>query len=98
MVEKLVKEKSCPLCGRETKLTFHHLIPKKMHRRTFFRKHFTKAQLNAGIYICRQCHSGIHKTYDEMTLAKQFYNQSLLQRDEVLQRHFQWVSKQRVAY
>ena len=86
----------CPCCKRYTRLTFHHLIPKKMHRRTYFKKHYTKEQLQAGVNICRQCHSGIHRFYDEMTLAKQLHTLSVLQADEQLSTFFNWVSKQRV--
>ena len=87
---------TCPCCSRHTRLTFHHLIPKKMHRRTYFKKHYTKEQLQAGVNICRQCHSGIHRFYDEMTLAKQLHSLSLLQAYEQLSTFFNWVSKQRV--
>lgn len=88
---------SCPLCQRNTALTFHHLIPRKMHRRAYFRKHFSKEQLNAGIHICRQCHSGIHRFYDEMRLAKDFATLEALQTDATLRRHFDWVSRQRIS-
>jgi len=86
----------CPLCGRTLHLTFHHLIPKKMHRRTYFKKHFDKVRLAEGIDICRKCHDGIHKTYTEMELAKSFNTLESLQNDETLATHFQWVGKQRV--
>jgi len=86
---------ACPLCGRNTPLTFHHLIPKKMHRRTYFRKNYDKTTLNQGIYICRMCHSGIHKLYDEMTLAKRFNSFALLAADPALQKHCQWVARQK---
>ena len=68
-----------------------------MHRRTFFRKNFSKHQLNKGINICRQCHNGIHKTYDEMALAKQFASLAALKADQALSKHFAWVSKQKTA-
>jgi Na+-translocating ferredoxin:NAD+ oxidoreductase RnfC subunit len=86
---------ACQTCGRQVHLTFHHLIPKKMHRRTYFKKHFDKAGLSAGINICRKCHTGIHKTYCEMTLAKQFYTLEMILNDEKLTTHFAWVKKQK---
>ncbi|MEC9170571.1 MAG: hypothetical protein VX551_14405 [Pseudomonadota bacterium] len=86
----------CPCCNRETRLTYHHLIPRKMHKRTYFKKHFSKAELQDGIYICRQCHSGIHRFYDEMTLAKHYFNLQRLLADAQLSSFFHWVSKQRV--
>lgn len=87
----------CPCCGREVALTFHHLIPCKMHRRKYFQKHFTKEERNQGVSICRLCHDGVHDTFDEMTLAKSYYTLALLLADETLQRHFAWVAKQKVS-
>lgn len=87
----------CPLCQRECPLTFHHLIPRKMHRRTHFRKHYSKEQLNQGINICRQCHNGIHRQYDEMQLAKTLNTTQALANDETLSRYFAWVSKQKIS-
>jgi Na+-translocating ferredoxin:NAD+ oxidoreductase RnfC subunit len=86
---------SCPCCGRTVALTFHHLIPRKLHRRTRFRKRFDRDTLNRGIFICRRCHSGIHASYDEMTLASYFSTPNALLRDPTLRRHFAWVSRQR---
>lgn len=76
-------------------LTFHHLIPRKMHRRAWFKRHFDRDVLNSGIMICRKCHSGIHKHYDEMALGKHFYTLELLLADDKLSRHFEWVARQR---
>ena len=86
---------TCETCGREVPLTFHHLIPRKMHRRAHFRRNFSRETLNEGVYLCRRCHTGIHKTYDEMTLAKEFNTVGSLLRDETLARHFQWVARQK---
>ena len=86
----------CAFCGRRCALTFHHFIPKKVHRRAYFRKHYTREILQQGIDICRLCHDGIHDHYDEMTLAKRFHTASRLRRDPQLRKHFQWVKKQAV--
>jgi len=86
----------CCLCQRETDLTFHHLIPRKVHRRAYFKKNFTKQELNIGIDICRQCHRAIHKTYNEMELAKQFNSIELIHSDPLLSKHFSWIAKQRI--
>ena len=90
-------ESVCPLCERTTHLSFHHFIPRKVHRRAHFKKNFALAELQAGISICIQCHTGIHKAYDEMQLAKQFSNLELIKSDPRLQTHFQWVAKQRIC-
>ncbi len=90
-----MQDRCCQLCQRQTLLTFHHLIPKKMHRRKRFSKLYTKAELQQGVYLCRLCHKAIHKQYDELTLAQRFYSLALLQADEQLQRHIKWAAKQK---
>ncbi|HEY1059583.1 MAG TPA: hypothetical protein VGE55_12715 [Limnobacter sp.] len=95
MASLRIKQGVCACCGRHTLLTFHHLIPKKLHRRAFFQRQFNKMQLNQGVNVCRTCHDGIHDLYDEMTLARQFSTLEQLLRDEALARHFAWVAKQR---
>ncbi|MDJ0854205.1 MAG: hypothetical protein QNI89_01345 [Desulfobacterales bacterium] len=85
----------CALCGRETELTFHHLIPRKMHRRNHFKKHYARDQLAKGIDVCRLCHDGIHALYDEMTLARSLCTAGQLKRDPQVRRHITWVRKQK---
>lgn len=88
-------EPCCPLCGRPGPLTFHHLIPKKLHRRKRFRKRYSREELAQGVHICRLCHNGVHRLFDEMTLGQQKNTLEQLQADKSLQRHVRWVSKQR---
>lgn len=85
----------CSLCGRISALTFHHLIPRKVHRRNFFRKRIDPERLQQGVAVCRDCHNGIHRLHDEMTLAKQLNTLEALRDDPALRRHVQWVSRQR---
>ncbi len=86
---------TCPTCGRELLLTFHHLIPKKVHRRPRFARQYPKQQMNLGIYLCKDCHKAIHRTYSEMQLAQNFASLAALLGDETLQRHFEWLGRQR---
>jgi hypothetical protein len=46
--------------------------------------------------LCRVCHSGIHKRYSEMQLAKLFNTELLLKNNTELERFFAWVSKQKI--
>ncbi|WP_415901649.1 hypothetical protein ACMXYR_11250 [Neptuniibacter sp. QD29_5] len=94
-MKSLVAE--CPLCKRTLSLTFHHLIPKKMHRRSYFSKRYSRKELNLGIHICRCCHDAVHRSFDEMTLAKEFYTLELLLGATKIQRHIEWASRQRIA-
>lgn len=87
----------CPFCLRHLPLTFHHLVPRKLHRRTRFRKHYSREELNRGIDICRQCHDGIHQRYDEMRLYREFSTPAALAADPELARYFEWVGRQKVG-
>lgn len=87
----------CELCGRKRPLTFHHLIPRKMHRRTRFQNEHTRMELARGIEICRICHDGIHDLYDEMTLARRLNSREALLRDDQLRQHVQWAARQRTG-
>lgn len=89
------KHGTCLLCGREGPLTFHHLIPRKLHRRPFYRKRYSRDFLNLGIDICRRCHDGLHDLYDEKRLARDFATVDALRADESIQRHVAWVRKQK---
>ncbi|MGR8946619.1 MAG: hypothetical protein ACU84Q_01135 [Gammaproteobacteria bacterium] len=89
------EKQRCELCARVSILSFHHLIPRKVHRRKRFKKHFTKEQLGSGINICQLCHRGIHKLYDEMTLATAFDTKDKLIADVSIHRHISWVKKQK---
>ncbi len=86
---------ACLLCKREGPLTFHHLIPRKLHRRPYYRKRYSREILNLGIDICRLCHVGIHDLYDEKRLARDFSTIEALCTDEAIARHVAWVAKQK---
>ena len=85
----------CALCGRSGRMTFHHLIPRKVHRRMHFKKHYSRSQLSQGIEVCRLCHDGIHTLYDEMTLARRFPTRMQLKADPRIRKHSAWVRKQK---
>lgn len=88
---------SCLFCHRQVALTFHHLIPKKLHSRNFFKKKYKKSELRDGIMICRLCHDGLHDLYDEMRLGKEFNTMETIMADPALMKHFAWVAKQKAG-
>lgn len=94
---RALRDGACPACHRHARLSFHHLIPRKVHRRRFFQKNYTRTQLGLGIYVCRLCHDGIHDRFDEITLAKSFSSPTQLLAEPSLQTHFAWVARQRQA-
>jgi len=88
---------SCQLCARPTLLTAHHLIPRKLHRRNWFRKHYTREELRRVVALCHDCHRGLHKLYDEITLGKSYSSLEKLRADKAVMKHAKWVAKRRVA-
>jgi hypothetical protein len=86
----------CELCGREKPLTFHHLIPKAMHRKPRFQKRYSKETLRTqGLMICRLCHNGIHDLISEKELAEKFVTKDALVEHPGLAKHIGWVRKQK---
>ncbi|MEJ2176612.1 MAG: hypothetical protein P8Y12_01360 [Gammaproteobacteria bacterium] len=86
----------CELCLQDRDLSFHHLIPRKLHRRSHFKKKYSKADLSQGIFICSLCHRGLHKLYDEMTLGKHFLNRESILGDPSLAKHIAWSARQKI--
>lgn len=85
----------CEFCGRAVDLTFHHLIPRKVHRRARFKK-YSRDDLMQGIWLCRPCHSAVHKQFDQMELATRLNSRDALLAEAAIQKHIEWVRKQRV--
>ena len=67
---------ACALCKRNTmKLTFHHLIPRKMHSKKYVKKNHPNIELNRyGINLCIPCHKQLHKLFTHRELALEYYS------------------------
>ncbi|MCP1673217.1 hypothetical protein J2T57_000309 [Natronocella acetinitrilica] len=86
----------CALCARSLPLTFHHLIPRKNHRRSSFRRRFDITDMRSrGTWLCHDCHRAIHRLHDERTLGLRLNTLEALQADPAVQRHVSWAARQR---
>ncbi|KAK5695676.1 hypothetical protein LTR17_024472 [Elasticomyces elasticus] len=76
----------CEMCGREhLPLTYHHLIPRQMHAKAVKRGWHAEWQLNKVAWLCRACHSYLHKIATNEELAKELYSMELvLERPDVM--------------
>ena len=64
-------EGKCDLCGRVNVLTFHHLIPVCLHKNKWFKKNFTREEMQSGIAVCKyDCHREIHNLITEKELGR----------------------------
>lgn len=86
----------CEICLRDwVPLTYHHLIPKFVHAKVLKRGWHTEDQLNNVAWLCRACHSFVHKIASHEELAREFYTVDLLMEREDVERFAQWVGKVR---
>ena len=76
-------------------MTFHHLIPKTCHRNKWFKKNFDKADMQArGIWVCRRCHSFIHKQFSAKQLGRELNTLDKLLSNDKMSAFIQWARKQ----
>ena len=77
---------SCALCNRsDLKLTFHHLVPRKMHGKAYIEKLYPDVNLHTyGIDVCIPCHKSIHKHIEHRDLAERYATrEALLEHPEI---------------
>ncbi|KAN0101833.1 hypothetical protein V8E51_012343 [Hyaloscypha variabilis] len=86
----------CEICQRSwIPLTFHHLIPKGVHAKVLKRGWHTEDQLNNVAWLCRACHSFVHRVASLDELAKEYYTVEKLVEREDVRRFGEWVGKVR---
>jgi len=83
----------CQLCGRQGPLTFHHFIPRTLHRNKWFKKRFTRDQMHEGIDVCRPCHDTIHQAADHKSLGREYRSRTALLAHPEIAKFVQWASR-----
>ncbi|KAF1977041.1 hypothetical protein BU23DRAFT_565197 [Bimuria novae-zelandiae CBS 107.79] len=75
---------ACELCGRDwIPLTYHHLIPKSTHERVRKRGWHEEEALGSVAWLCRACHSFVHRLAGNEGLARWFYTVELIRKGGV---------------
>ncbi len=88
----------CRLCGRVTKrgTTEHHLIPRTCHSNKWFKKNFSREQMQETVSLCRDCHGAVHKFIPrEKDLGRNFFTLDKLMHHRLLSKHIEWTKKQK---
>ncbi|EKM51451.1 uncharacterized protein PHACADRAFT_152211 [Phanerochaete carnosa HHB-10118-sp] len=85
----------CEICEREVPLTYHHLIPREVHAKALKKKWHPEEMLNSVAWLCRPCHSTVHRVASNEELAKSWYTVDTLLEREDIQRWRAYASKQR---
>jgi hypothetical protein len=86
------------LCGRVTRrgTTEHHLIPRTCHSNKWFKKRFSRQQMQETISVCRDCHGSIHDLIpSEKELGRYYCTVEALLAHEKLGKFVAWIRKQR---
>lgn len=91
---------SCELCGRAVpQLTVHHLIPRSQHRKKAVLKRFTREDcITRILWVCRPCHSMIHRARSEPELAKSGTTRDALMQDPVIREFVEWLKDKPADY
>lgn len=87
---------ACEICERDwVPMTYHHLIPKQVHAKVLKRGWHDEHRLNSVAWLCRACHSFVHRMASNEGLAKDWYTVDKICEREDVQKWAQWVGKVR---
>ena len=82
----------CALCGREAKLTRHHLIPRTRHANKRNKATFARDDVRRRIaWLCRPCHKQVHALFSEKELERRYDTVAKLAADPEIARFVAWV-------
>lgn len=75
----------CEICGRDwVPLTYHHLIPRFVHAKAIKRGWHRQEDLQNVAWLCRACHSFVHRVLGHEELARDYFTvERLVAREEV---------------
>lgn len=80
----------CELCQIDEATSFHHLIPRTLHRNRWFKKNFSREQMHSGIEVCRLCHRTIHEFVTEKELGRNYHTIDLLLAQPDIAKYVAW--------
>ena len=86
----------CELCGRSwIPLTYHHLIPRSTHERALKRNWHPEALLQSVAWLCRACHSFVHRMASNEELAKEWFTIERIEARDDVQKWTSWIGRVR---
>ncbi|KUI69598.1 Uncharacterized protein YisB [Cytospora mali] len=86
----------CEICGRDwVPLTYHHLIPRFVHAKAVKRGWHREEDLQNVAWLCRACHSFVHRFAGHEQLAREFFSVEKLLEQEEIQSFAKWVGRVR---
>lgn len=85
----------CEICERDVPLTYHHLIPREVHKKVIKRGWHNEDMLGSVAWLCRPCHSMVHRIATNEELARSFHTVELLVEREDVKKWATWVGRQK---
>lgn len=87
---------ACEICDRDwVPMTYHHLIPREIHAKVLKRGWHEEHMLNSVAWLCRACHTFVHKMAPNEELAREWFTvEKICSRDDV-QKWARWVGRVR---
>jgi hypothetical protein len=75
----------CQLCQCDEAHNFHHFIPRTLHSNKWFKKRYSRQEMQRGIEVCKACHRAIHDLApDEKELGRHYNTlEKLLKHPEI---------------
>ncbi len=86
---------NCVLCERDRPLTFHHLIPRTLHKKRWVKVRFAADDLQDGVWLCRDCHDAVHRFIPHRELAEAFRSLDALRSHPEVAKFVSWIARQR---
>ncbi|KAG8533717.1 uncharacterized protein KY384_001458 [Bacidia gigantensis] len=87
---------ACEICERDwIPLTYHHLIPRQVQAKAIKRGWHEEWRLESVAWLCRACHSFVHRLATNEELAKQWWSIEKLMDREDIQTWAKWVGRVR---
>lgn len=86
----------CQLCESDEAYNFHHLIPRTLHSNKWFKKRFTRQQMQQGLDVCKTCHNAIHDLIpDEKELGRSCNTREALLSHPEFSNYIRWKKSKR---
>lgn len=84
----------CELCQCEEAHNFHHLIPRALHTNKWFKRRYTREEMQQGLQVCKGCHNAIHRHIPaEKVLGRSYSTPEALLAHAQLARYIAWKRK-----
>ncbi len=90
------KLSACEICDRDwVPMTYHHLVPRAVHAKVLKRGWHEERELNSVAWLCRACHSFVHRMAGNEELAREWFTIEKICEREDVQKWAMWVGKVR---